>query len=98
MITNIICYLFAKPFHQHRKPFNNAESVQSGAWRGCHSSRKAEKCLSPPPGRCEVTVLSNGATAIVDYAHTCNSLGNILKNTREHCTGKIITVDLWQGL
>ena len=33
-----------------------------------------------PLAPCEVTVLSNGATAIVDYAHNCNSLGNILNS------------------
>ena len=72
---------------------------------GLSIATKLLKKVTPPPGRCEVTALSNGATAIVDYAHNCNSLDNLLNNAREHSAGNIITVsvkfrrctvDLWQ--
>lgn len=59
---------------------------------GISTAADEAKYASFPPGRCEVTVLSNGATAIVDHAYNCNSLRNILEITRKRCTGKIITV------
>ncbi|WEM44156.1 UDP-N-acetylmuramoyl-L-alanyl-D-glutamate--2,6-diaminopimelate ligase (plasmid) [Photobacterium sp. DA100] len=48
--------------------------------------------MIPAPGRSEVYPLSNGATAILDYAHNYDSLSNLYHNVREHNTGKVVTV------
>ncbi|TDR74781.1 Mur ligase family protein [Photobacterium lutimaris] len=48
--------------------------------------------MQPAPGRSEVYPLSNGATAILDYAHNFDSLSNLYRNVREHNTGKVVTV------
>ena len=49
--------------------------------------------LKPVPGRMETISLRNGATAVVDYAHTPDALESLLKTTREfHRKGKLILV------
>lgn len=48
--------------------------------------------LEPVPGRSEVINLSNGASAIIDYAHNLDSLETLLTNARQHTNGKITTV------
>jgi len=41
--------------------------------------------LSPVPGRLELAaVLANGAAVYVDYAHTPDALGNVLRSVRPH--------------
>ena len=48
--------------------------------------------LSPVPGRLELAaVLANGAAVYVDYAHTPDALGNVLRSVRPHvgATGKL---------
>ncbi|MGR5066475.1 Mur ligase family protein [Photobacterium sp. DNB22_13_2] len=48
--------------------------------------------MQPAPGRSEVYPLSNGATAILDYAHNFDSLSNLYRNVREHNTGRVVTL------
>ena len=45
--------------------------------------------LSPVPGRLELAaVLANGAAVYVDYAHTPDALGNVLRSVRPHVGAK----------
>ncbi|MCW8328913.1 UDP-N-acetylmuramoyl-L-alanyl-D-glutamate--2,6-diaminopimelate ligase [Photobacterium sp. SDRW27] len=44
------------------------------------------------PGRSEVYMMENGATAIIDYAHNYDSLLNLLENVQRHSCGRIYTV------
>jgi UDP-N-acetylmuramoyl-L-alanyl-D-glutamate--2,6-diaminopimelate ligase len=44
------------------------------------------------PGRMESVENTNGLTIIVDYAHTPDALGTVLKNTRQFTNGRLITV------
>lgn len=49
--------------------------------------------LKGVPGRCErVAVLSNGAAAYVDYAHTPDALERVLMSLRPHAQGKLVVV------
>ena len=48
--------------------------------------------LQPVPGRGEVISLSNGATAIVDYAHNNDALQSLIQHVRQISTGNIYTV------
>ena len=48
--------------------------------------------LQPVPGRCEITELNNGATAIVDYAHNVDALTSLIGYVRQHTKGRIHTV------
>ena len=50
--------------------------------------------LRPVPGRMEAIVLDNGATAVVDYAHTPDALDNVLSTLAQLRSGdsKIIAV------
>ena len=55
---------------------------------------EAVASLRPVPGRMESIRLDNGATAVVDYAHTPDALDNVLSTLQEVRTdgGRIITV------
>jgi UDP-N-acetylmuramoyl-L-alanyl-D-glutamate--2,6-diaminopimelate ligase len=48
--------------------------------------------LSKVPGRAEVVNIDKPYTVIIDYAHSPDSLENILKSVRQYAKGKIITV------
>jgi len=45
-----------------------------------------------PPGRMESHPLSNGALAVVDYAHTPDALGKALSALRAHARGRVTVV------
>ena len=44
------------------------------------------------PGRINVIKLKNGASVVIDYAHTPDGLENILRSVRQITTGKLISV------
>ncbi len=44
------------------------------------------------PGRAEITAVWNGATIMIDYAHTPDSLENIINTVKEFAAGRIICV------
>ncbi|MDF2533395.1 MAG: UDP-N-acetylmuramoylalanyl-D-glutamate--2,6-diaminopimelate ligase, partial [Clostridia bacterium] len=48
--------------------------------------------LSKVPGRAEVVNIDKPYTVIIDYAHSPDSLENILKSVRQYAKGNIITV------
>ncbi len=48
--------------------------------------------LKPVPGRAESFVAMNGATVIVDYAHTPLALESVLKSVRQQTQGQLICV------
>ena len=48
--------------------------------------------LPAVPGRAEVITLTNGATAIVDYAHNQDALNSLIRHVRQHTSGRVITV------
>lgn len=54
---------------------------------------KAAKSIIPVRGRLQQIALSNGATAIIDYAHTPDALENVLRTIGSMNTnGKVITL------
>ncbi|MDB5034350.1 MAG: UDP-N-acetylmuramoylalanyl-D-glutamate--2,6-diaminopimelate ligase [Chlorobi bacterium] len=53
---------------------------------------EAVASLRPVPGRMESIPLGNGATAVVDYAHTPDALENVLRGLREIGGGGNLTV------
>lgn len=58
-----------------------------------HELSKAVASIKPVRGRFEQIELTNGATAIIDYAHTPDALENVLQTIRElRTSGKVITV------
>ncbi|MDH6145451.1 UDP-N-acetylmuramoyl-L-alanyl-D-glutamate--2,6-diaminopimelate ligase [Kitasatospora sp. GP30] len=48
--------------------------------------------LPAAPGRFQALRLRNGATAVVDYAHSPDALENVLSTIRGFTTGRVITV------
>ena len=54
--------------------------------------KDALNSLQAVPGRMQSISVDNGATAIVDYAHTPAALFAALNAVREHCFGKLICV------
>ncbi len=44
------------------------------------------------PGRMERFVFQGGICAVIDYAHSPDALENLLKSTREFCSGRLISV------
>ena len=59
------------------------------------SNKSIKSCienLTAIPGRMNVFKLKNGATAVIDYAHSPDSLEKILIELKERCKGDLITV------
>ena len=48
--------------------------------------------LKPAPGRMELYKAKNGASIVIDYAHTPDALEKSLGSVREHCVGKLVCV------
>jgi UDP-N-acetylmuramoyl-L-alanyl-D-glutamate--2,6-diaminopimelate ligase len=62
---------------------------------GAHIGRAvaALETLAGVPGRMQtVATLANGAVALVDYAHTPDSLETVLEALRPHATGRLVCV------
>lgn len=55
-------------------------------------SVEAVSQLQPVPGRMQRMALPNGASAVVDYAHTPQALEQALAALREHASGRLICV------
>lgn len=70
-----------------------------GAIVACKSLGISDECIcqgiqniEPIPGRFNVVELINGASVVIDYAHTPDGLAQILSSARELCRGKLISV------
>ena len=48
--------------------------------------------LKPAPGRMEIYKAANGASVVVDFAHTPDALEKALSSIRQHCIGRLICV------
>ena len=48
--------------------------------------------LKPAPGRMELYKAAEGASVVVDFAHTPDALEKALNSVRQHCLGKLICV------
>jgi UDP-N-acetylmuramoyl-L-alanyl-D-glutamate--2,6-diaminopimelate ligase len=53
---------------------------------------KGIEAVKGVPGRMESVENSNGLNIIVDYAHTPDALGTVLKNARQFTKGRLLTV------
>ncbi|MBQ7603149.1 MAG: UDP-N-acetylmuramoyl-L-alanyl-D-glutamate--2,6-diaminopimelate ligase [Clostridia bacterium] len=53
---------------------------------------KGVETIQPITGRFDVMPLFNGASVVIDYAHTPDGLQKILTSAREICQGKLISV------
>ena len=74
--------------------YNIASAVTAAALLGADVSKISGRLSAPlsVPGRLEGFLLSSGAMAFVDYAHTDDALFRVLSALRPLCKGTLVTV------